>query len=354
LYRYLSRFLILLPLVSLSLNAVAAETKVSGFASMVGGFVTNGDLYLSDYPNTGIYDEDLSFSPDTTFGVQFKTALDKQSEFIIQIVNRGAREYQTDIDWAYFSYAIDHQISVQIGRKRLPLYFYSDFFDLGLAYHWIRPPSDTYTWQITNYNGVNLYYESELNNWDMLLNVYIGREDDNDNELLSYLANNNPVNETWKNIIGFVAELSNESYELRFTIMSSLLDRHINNIQIAEDVDQFFYGVSVNYYYQALSVLSEVNRYERSADDIDVSTYMLSLAYKIKKYTPHITYSKLEQTKNSIGGDELHNTVSIGFRYDLNKSTALKIQYDSTKDEATNTTIVGDGDLLSFGIDVVF
>jgi len=352
--RYLLRFLIILPLACLHQPVIAADTNVSGFASMVGGLVINGDRYLSDYPNTGIYDDDLSFSPDTTVGVQFKTSLDKQSEFIIQLISRGAREYQADVDWAYFNYAIDHEFSVQIGRKRLPLYFYSDFFDLGMAYHWIRPPTDNYTWQITNYNGINLYYESELEGWDMLLNFYIGREDDTENDLLSYLADNNSVDETWKNIVGFVAELSNESYELRFTIMSSQLDRQVNNIQIAEDVDQLFYGISANYYHDALSVLSEVNRYERSADDISVSTVMLSVAYKIKKYTPHITYSKLEQSKINLGGDEHHYTSSIGLRYDLNKSTALKIQYDNTKDKAINSTIVGDGELLSFGIDFVF
>lgn len=351
--RYTLRFLVLL-ISCFHLPVATAEINISGFASMIGGFVTNGDLYLSDYPNTGLYDDDLSFSPDTTIGVQFKTTLDTQSEFVVQIVSRGAREYQTDIDWAYFNYSLNHEFSIQVGRKRLPLYFYSDFYDLGLAYHWIRPPSDNYTWQITNYNGVSLYYESELDNWDMLLNVYIGREDDTDNDLLSFLANDNPVDETWKNMIGFVAEFSNESYELRFTIMSSQLDRQVNNLQIAEGVDQLFYGLSANYYYQAFNLLSEINRYERSADDISVSTYMLSTSYKIKKYIPHITYSKLEQSKNSIGGDEQHSTFSLGLRYDLNKSAALKIQYDNTRDDATNTTIVGDGELLSFGIDIVF
>lgn len=351
--RYSLRFFIL-SITCFYLPVIHAEKSFSGFASIVGGFVTDGDQFLSDYPKTGIYDEDISFSPDTTIGLQIKTELNNKSEFVIQLVSRGAREYQTDIDWAYFNYSIDQEFSIQAGRKRLPLYFYSDFFDLGVAYHWIRPPSDNYTWQITNYNGVSLYYESEFNGWDMLLNVYFGREDDTDNDLLTFLANNNPVNETWKNIIGFVTELSNENYELRFTVMSSQLDREVNNLQIAEDVAQLFYGFSVNYHQQALSLLSEVNRYERSTDDISVSTYMVSATYKIDNYTPHITYSKLQQSINTTGGDELHDTFSLGLRYDLNKSTALKIQYDNTKDEATNTTVVGDGELLSFGIDIVF
>lgn len=339
---------------SLQLLTAQAETSISGFASMVGGIVTNGEQFLSDYPNTGLYDEDISFSPDSTIGVQFKTPINPDSEFIIQLVTRGAREYETDIDWAYINYEISYELSVQAGRKRLPLYFYSDFFDVGMTYNWIRPPSDNYTWQITNYNGVNLHYESNLNSWDMLLNFYLGREDDTDNNLLSFLANNSQVDEHWKNILGFVAELSDEMYEIRFTIMTSELDRVVNNIQIAEDVGQLFYGFSINSYFEQLSILSEFNRYERTTDDIFVTTYMISFAYKIDKYTPHLTYSNLKQSENDAGGDEHHATYSLGLRYELNKSSALKIQYDKTKDKANNTVIVGDGELISFGIDFVF
>jgi len=349
------RFIFLIWLfASLSLGVVKAETDVSGFASIAGGLVTNGDRYLSDYPNAGIYDDDLSFAPDTTIGLQLKTSLNEDSDFVLQLVNRGASDFHTDIDWAYLNYKFDHELSLQAGRKRLPLYFYSDFFDLGLAYHWIRPPADNYTWQITSFNGISLQYESELDNWDMLLNVYIGREDDKDNELLTFLASNNPVDETWKNILGFVAEFSDAQFELRFTIMSSQLDRFVNNVQIAEDVDQLFYGFSVNYTYRQLTVLSELNHYERDDDNISVNTHMLSLAYNIESYTPHITYSKLRQDRSVGSGDELHSTYSIGVRKSLNKSTAIKLQFDKTSDKANTTTIVGDGELLSFGIDFVF
>ena len=335
-------------------EVVNAETDFQGFGSIAAGIVTSGDRFLSNYPNAGIYDDDLSFSPDTTIGLQLKTTLNDKTDFVIQLVNRGASDFDTDIDWAYINYSIDHELSIQAGRKRLPLYFYSDFFDLGLAYHWIRPPADNYTWQITSYNGVNLQYEAEMENWDMLLNVYIGREDDKDNELLTFLASNNQVDETWKNIVGVVAELSDEQFELRFTVMTSQLDRYVNNVQIADSVDQLFYGFSVNYTYQQFTILSELNHYERADDNIYVDTSMMSLAYKIKSYTPHITYSKLRQDRSVGSGDELHSTYSIGCRKDLNKTTALKLQFDKTTDKANTTTIVGDGELLSFGIDFVF
>lgn len=339
----------------LSAHTAASETKVTGFASMVGGIVTQGDQYLADYPGVGLYDDDLSFSPDTSFGVQLKTKLNRESEFIIQILSHGANEFDTEIDWAYINYTIDSELSLQVGRKRLPLYYYSDFYNLGFAYYWIRPPSDNYTWQITNYNGLSLFYEPEIGNMDALFNIYIGREDDDENKLLSFLADNNPVNESWKNIIGFVAELSDDIFEYRFTVMSSQLTREANSIVISDSVNQLFYGISVNAHFEKTILLSEFNHYRRPTDDTHVTTYMFSFGYKIDKTTPHITYSELKQTRTLNGGDEHHYTYSVGVRHDLNPSSALKIQYDITTDKGTgDSSIVGDGELLSIGLDITF
>lgn len=331
-----------------------AETKVTGFASMYGGLVTNGEQFLADYPNTGLYDTDFSFAPETTFGVQLKTNPNDQIEFIIQLLSRGAHEFDTDIDWAYVNYSINSELSLQMGRKRLPLYYYSDFYELGFAYYWVRPPSDNYTWQITNYNGLSLIYEPDLEYWDASFNLYIGREDDKENNLLTFFADNTPVDESWKNMVGFVAEISDEFFEYRFTAMSSQLSRESNNIILSDGVNQVFYGLSVNARFDNHIILSEYNHYKRAADNIRVTTHMISYGYKLQKLTPHITYSELKQLNNINGADEHHYTTSIGLRYNLNASSALKVQYDKTIDDAINSTIVGNAELLTFGIDVVF
>lgn len=342
--------------VLLPAHSTLAETKVTGFASMVGGIMTHGNQYLSDYPNTGLYDKDISFAPDTSFGIQFKTKTNDQFEFIIQLLSHGSLDFDTDVDWAYVNYAINSELSLQIGRKRLPLYYYSDFYDLGFAYYWIRPPSDNYTWQITAYNGMSLFYEPDLGHWDTLFNLYIGREDDNENELLTFLIDNNPIDESWRNIIGFVAEISDDTFEYRFTIMSSQLHRQysVSNGILADGVNQLFYGISINLHGDNLVFLSEFNRYQRPADDITVSTYMLSLGYKLDKTTPHITYSELKQEQILNGGDEHHYTYSLGLRHNVNPTTAMKVQYDITTDNGVESPIVGDGKLLSFGLDITF
>jgi len=332
---------------------VFADESLSGYASIVAGRVTSGNEFLADYPKAGVYDDDWSFSPDTSIGIQLNTSLNNKLNFVIQAISNGASNYDVDLDWAYLSYQLNPSVSIQAGRKRLPLYFYSDFFDLGHAYYWIRPPADNYTWQISNYNGLSLQYQPYLGDWDVLFNLYAGREDSNDNDLLSLLYDA-PVDETWKNMVGIVVELSQNWVELRGTYMEGQLDREVNNIVTDQDVKQYFSGISVNFYLHNFIILSEFNQYKTPTNDIHVDTKMLSLGYQVGDFTPHITQSTFKQKENSAGADEDHETTSVGLRWDFDKTTAFKIQYDKVKDNGVIIPILGDSESFSLGVDIVF
>ena len=345
--------IVILLLVSYVTHVIADDIEVSGFASIAAGTVTAGDRFLADYPKIGTYDEDFSYAPDSSLGVQFASNVNSQTSFILQVVSHGAKNYEVEIDWAYVSYIVNSEITLQAGRKRLPLYYYSDHFDIAYTYNWIRPPADNYTWQITNYNGVSLIYEPNIGEWDALINVYTGREDTQENILLSSLSGR-VVDEVWKNMLGLVIELSKDWLDFRFTVMQGQLDRTIDNSIVEEDIKQQFVGISTNVYFENLSILSEINRYERTARDIHVDTYMLSLAYTIDEFTPHITHSRFEQQPNLARGDEWHSTNTVGIRWDFVSNMALKIQFDKTTDKGQTIKIMGDSELLSVSLDMVF
>jgi len=333
--------------------ARADEMQISGFASVAAGKVVSGDQYLADFPRAGFYDTDVSFSPDTSLGIQTITNVNTQASFIIQVVSHGANNYEIDLDWAYVNFILNPEITLQAGRKRLPLYYYSDHFDIAYTYNWIRPPSDNYTWQITNYNGVSLVYEPNIGEWDALVNIYTGREDSQENELLSTLFASR-VDETWKNMFGIVFELSKDWFDIRLTMMQGQLDRIIDDVRVEENIKQQFAGVSTNFFFESLSLLTEINRYERPASDINVDTGMISIAYQINDITPHLTYSIFDQVPNAAGGDEEHSTRSIGLRWDFISNMALKIQYDRVEDKGQVISIVGDANLFSVSMDMVF
>jgi len=349
--RILARVIAFLLLVY-SVNSTA-EIEISGYASIVGGKVMSGTEFLADYPKAGSYDNDWSFTPDSSIGLQISSQLDDYLKFTAQLSANGAIDFEPQIDWAYANYQLLPELSLHAGRKRLPLNYYSDFFDLGYAYYWIRPPVDNYTWQISSFNGVSLIYEPATSQWDSLFNFYVGREDSNENELLSMLFDES-VDETWKNIIGLVGEFSHSWIELRFSLMNSQLDRYRNDIEVSHDVKQRFSGISINLYPNNLILLSEYNIYRRTADDIEVKTHMLSLGYKYKQWTPHLTRSGLKQSLTSAGGDEEHYTNSLGVRWDFRTNIALKIQFDEVTDKGSVIQIKGDSKSFSIGLDMVF
>ena len=341
-------------IIALLVNMSAqAEVNVNGFGSLFAGRVTEGNEFLADYPKTGIYDNDWSFTPDSTLGIQFSSYFTDEFSFIAQIVANSASDSTVDVDWLYLNYHISSELSVQLGRKRLPLYYYSDYFDVGYAYYWIRPPADLYTWQITNYNGISLLYEKNLGDWDGSINLYYGNEESEDNQLLGLLFGV-PVDESWNDMVGIVGAMANDWLDVRLSYMEGLVNRDINGVNVINDIKQQFLGLSINLSVDALQVLSEFNNYKRPGNDIQIDTYMMSLGYQIGDFIPHITYSAFEQDINAAGNDEKHYTSTVGVRWDFYRNMALKMQYDKVVDEGVIVPIKGDSNSISLGLDFVF
>jgi hypothetical protein len=332
---------------------VAAEVKLNGFGSIAIGKVVDGEEFLADFPKTGIYDTDLSLDPDTTLGLQLSSYFTDDFSLIAQLVVHGANDYDPEVDWLYLNYYLTPELSIQGGRKRLPLYYYSDYFDVGYAYYWIRPPPDVYTWQITNYNGASLLYEAAFGQWDTSINLYYGSEDSEDNDLLGLLFGAS-VDESWKNMIGVVGSMSNHWLEVRLSHMQGLIDRKISGVTVINDIEQQFFGLSVNLTLDHLLVLSEFNNYRQPDNDVEYNAFLLSAGYQLGELTPHITRSGFRQAANALGNDEEHYTTSVGLRWDAVDNVAVKIQYDKVEDKGVVVPVKGDSTSLTFAVDVVF
>ena len=344
---------VLLLLALFMMSPASAEIKLNGFGSVAIGTVVEGDEFLADFPKTGIYDTDLSMDPDSSLGLQLSSYFTDEFSLIAQLAIHGATDYDPEVDWLYLNYYLTPELSVQAGRKRLPLYYYSDYFDVGYAYYWIRPPPDVYTWQISNYNGVSLLYETAVGPWDSSLNLYYGSEESEGNDLLSLLFGAS-VDETWKNMIGLVGTMSNSWLELRLTFMQGLIDRKISGVSVINDSKQTFLGLSVNLTLDHFLILSEFNHYERPDNDVEHNAFLLSLGYQLGDLTPHITRSGFIQNINALGNDEEHYTTSVGLRWDVVDNIAVKVQYDKVSDEGIIVPIKGDSKSISFAVDFVF
>lgn len=178
---------LLLCLLQPPVQADPPKLRFSGFGSVVAGKLTSGSDYLADFQSVGIYDKELSFDPDSKFGLQMDANLQQGLSATVQVLARGSNAFEPHFDWAYVSYELTPTWTLQAGRKRLPLYYYSDFFDVAYTYKWVRPPADAYSLNFISYNGANLLYLNNWGNWDMIGNLYVGREHTERNELWEFI-----------------------------------------------------------------------------------------------------------------------------------------------------------------------
>ena len=341
----------------LSLNG-HGDIHFSGFASIVGGQTISGkdDAFLADYSLVGLYDDDLSFQPETTMGLQARAELDLGLSFTSQWVSRGLNDFNSEISYAYLSYQVSSEISLQAGRKRLPLQYYSEFFDVGFAYPWIRPPADLYTWQILNYNGVSLDHKTRLGKGVLNTSFYVGREDSNNNRLLSTFFFNEETNETWKNIIGIRSDYAMGDFQTLFSYTNFKLDRSFTSPTTTQvsikngNVD--FFAASFNYDNGQYLLLTEVNHW--SSPRFEATNSLWSVGYQINNLTPFLAFSEFKQAEKVTNEDlEEHTTSSLGVRWNFHPQAAFKAQFDDIQDKGS-LALVGDAQAITLGIDLVF
>lgn len=339
-----------------------AEVNLSGFSSINAGKVLSGTgvehygvepTFLADYPNVSAYNEEWDFEPESLFGLQVSADLTEGLSATAQIVARGVNEWKPKFEWAYISYELNDNWTIQAGKKRLPLFYYSDFYDVGYAYIWMRPPADNYTWQIFNYTGMNALYTTDIGDWSLTANIYTGKEDDKDNKLLGdYFFGGVETREIWKDILGGVVNISKDWFEARLTAMQYTNERYIDGERTYWDGkdsrDGTFYGAAFNFDFGNWFVLTELSRLDL---DETFDTRMITFGYRFNEFTPFAAYSEFEQ--DAIDGED-HNTQSIGLRWDFHSSAAFKVQYDKVEDNSFALAVAGDSKSLTFGVDLIF
>ena len=170
-------------------TAQAADLRINGFASIGAGLTisegkdiapgsnsasTDGNAtFLADSPTNARYDDDIDFRPDSIYGLQITSALGEGLSATGQITGTGGEDFDATVAWAYVSYDLDDNWTLLAGRQRIPLYFYSDFLDVGYAYHWVRPPSPANS-IFDSYDGAQLRHQGSIGSWDTRVQLFAG------------------------------------------------------------------------------------------------------------------------------------------------------------------------------------
>lgn len=369
-------------------QAFAADLSFSGFANVTGGYVLSGSptpgvypdgtkapftyqpnsanasqsyncpCFVGNYEYAGVYEyQKFSLSPETSFGLQTQIKIDPKLSATVQLVTRGADGYKANVDWAYASYELSPELTLQAGHKRLPIYNYSDYMYVGYAYPWVRPPQDLYGWQIYSYDGINLQGRKSFGDLNITGNIWAGGQRDKDNATLGKIYYGATIDEEWSGIVGAYVDFNkNDEYNLRLVMMKNDVTRSSTfagtTTVLNDKVGQTFYGVSFNVDKNDWILRTEANLFVRPSTEDTYRIFLASVGYR---FTPqvsgYLTRSGFHETY--AGGAERHDTNSASIRWDFNRSANLKFQYDDIR-EYSDYPLTGNAKMISMSYTTTF
>ncbi len=360
---------------------------LTGFYSLTGAKVLSGSAQgsatpwqyqnykcpctIQNWEYTGVYEKSKGwqFDQESLIGVQLKKeftpAFSATAQLVARALNPNAGSRPT-VDWAYLSWSPFKEVSgltFQAGRMRIPLYYYSDYLYIGYAYPWVRPAPDVYGWPIYAYDGINATWKTQLgqSDWSMTASMWYGNFTQKDNAYDTRLYYTTPTHESWKKITGAFVALNNGVVDVRGMIMkhrstvwqdnadgsrNTLLDNKYTRIV----------GLAANLDYNNWIVKAEVDRFEQVDKPAGINNIykyaLLGVGRSFGNWTPMYTMSRYTTVNEPIEG---RRTQYLSLRWDFQKNTALKLQYDISKDKSRYPyPFFGDSKLLSVSLQGVF
>ncbi len=351
-------------------TTLAITTNWNGFMSLVGGETLSGDVnqenymgkdcpcFIADYHEGGIYEyQKFSLENESRIGGQLNLGITDDFSFVTQLV---AREGDLNVSWAYVSWNFQPDWTLQLGKKRIPLYSKSEIQDVGFAYDWIRPPQTLYGWEVSGYNGINLRYTGQWQQWDLTANIFYGNDEVKDSGY-SRIYNLIKQDVKWKNIRGIELSAIHDIYTLRWVYMSS--DNALTDKPFSHDylpvVKQDVMGFALDVDFETWFILSELNLNQRNNSaggyEIKAPAIMLAVGKRWNDWTLLGSSSRFWETSSNTNNYEPERFIntSLTLRYDLNTSQSIKVQIDRLSDQS-QFDFVGDTNVLSFAYDWVF
>lgn len=215
----LMRGVIPLCMAVISLPALSQDIRLNGFATIAAG--TTGASDESAYG----YEDVTAFDQDSLLGLQASSNLGDGLEATVQIKAEGIDGWEPTFEWAYIGYRVNDSMKVLFGKQRHPFYLYSDYLDVGYAYHWVTPPRGVYDLPFDSIDGASMLYTTMLGDVDTSLQFGFGRSK------ASVRIFGEDVDFDAKNMMSVNATFSYESFSFRFGRSQAKLDMPISDLQ---------------------------------------------------------------------------------------------------------------------------
>lgn len=335
-------FIALLGFVACVANAEAAATDQSQVT--FGGFgtlgVSHSSMHLGDYtldstiPKGAGLSEDWSATNDSRIAGHLAAKFTPKVSGVLQIVSEYTAEntYQPEVEWANVKYAFTPDAYIRVGRIALPTFLDSDNRDVGYTYVWIHPPIELYRQlAIAHSDGVDAMYRVEIGEVGNTIRAIIYGEN-----TIERATSKSISKDMWGifDTIEYGPTTTHVGYQERLSasenLQTGITGAWVRNSDLS---------VGVNYDPGNWFAMSE---WIQRKSTTNITAMYVSGGYRVKKFTPYLTYSQNSQgsfmpgfpppTSSSLRlANRSQSTVSLGVRWDFMKNTDFKFQYDHVK-----------------------
>lgn len=389
----------------------SAEISVDwhGYGTLGINKMDDQEIIDRDYLTPYGFENELNAEQDSKIAIQGTANINARLDFATQIIAKGKKDFEPQIEWAYAKFHVNDMLQVLAGRQRRSTHMNSENYDIGYSYQFIRPPQTTYMSIGPIFDAIDsmaLFYQGSIRHFDYSAQTYIGRaegeinifgtdsnykEHHNTGLTLSIETLNNQLHWSYHITDFDIEKLPGDSEQLLNHLailgLPQLAEKYTLN---HEKVAVSTIGFSTNF-----SLLSEGSPWRVSGEATSVQvedsllpSYLGSFVMfekSFENFTVHCIVGQQTATPNEklsssmqyaaegaeatgteagliqaaglqqLGvaferGSHKRSVIALGFRYESSHNVALKFEHEYIK----NHTDGGDGRLYSASIDFVF
>lgn len=393
-----------------SVGAVAAALCIAGPADAAidnisfNGFLTVGATVSdSKVPSfNGNVTDEVGFEQDSRVGLQLSADIAENIGVTAQLLGRARdRDYDAFFDWGFVSYDVTDSFTLRGGKLKFPTFLISDYFEVGYAYPWIRPPQEVYySNPLTTISGADFLWHIPVGGADWLIQPYAGTSRGQETLIPQFALEFNtllpPANQLFDTAPGEVAYVNFEAEKLygintsisgdSFSLRAGYLKTDVKaaDIGVIEADEAKFWSVGATMDWN--NVVGYTEYFEREIDGIanlgfpNQKGWYATLGYRFDKWLPHVTYATLDDNDNpdspcgNLGGpvpcgEPLEqDSLTLGLRYELSAGAALKFEAERIETKNGRGLFTGyetnstgnvrkdpdDVNVFSIAVDVVF
>jgi hypothetical protein len=350
----------------------------------------NGNVYIGSLGDRGIT-HDITFETDTRFGLQITSDIADNASVVAQVLGKGTKSnFNAVVEWAYVDYEFNKYVSLHAGKIKQPVYLVNDYVEVGYAYPWIRPPSEVYYLNnpLNTVNGAELLFSFPVGRGQLSFQPYIGsnRED---------IPNSNGT--------GYFEAEGIAGIDIKYAAPGFLIhasDFHCRKVNTygGFDIPNSPYGplrvdlsgvgrcnvASTGFNLDMSNVVVYAEWQKRTTTDTlsrpfgDTKAWYTTVGYRMGKWLPHLTFASIDGKASTYSpaavscgatggcatpqgnvpyGTPLLNfpipiqtSVTAGLRYEVNDSSALKVEYSVIDVSTDPTDLANANQQFNFGL----